>query len=565
MDAPEETLQPTPEQSYYSTAKCNFIAGAAPTVTDDETEGYAPNSVWYKAVVPYALWKCTDATEGAAVWKQQALGTGLPAGSDGQVQFNDSGAFGADSNFIWDDVNKRLGIGVTPTETFHTTSGKFDTAVVIGQALQAGSGAATADNFIHTSGLISFGNDCFLHIRQSALNQWHVHPNDLMLDTTGQIDIGDPAPFGDKTLIRVHDAGNLIWLNNYTGQITIGDVEDVVNGTKLIIEDASQQVTVENADFVITAGQLILPDELANTFFGAPSGGTGVPSFRALVAVDIPNLDAAKIASGVFAAARLGSGTANSSKFLRGDSAWQNYLGANALLSNALLGLVAPGNGLEFGHSTTGYRGTLGAESGTGKPFIAFHAEAGTNTDTYRTRAVKGSVLCSDLQGGFLFKTVATASADNQTASVILALRNDGQVVLGTQASNARFVANALSQADQMTLGTSPGGGGFASTDGNYGTYFGISGSGFGWLQQGRTDGSATAYDFFLQSAGGNVGIGNLTATAKLQVNGGIAIVDGMTAPAAITGYAYIYVDSADGDLKVRFSDGTIKTIVVDT
>jgi hypothetical protein len=61
------------------------------------------------------------------------------------------------------------------------------------------------------------------------------------------------------------------------------------------------------------------------------------------------------------------------------------------------------------------------------------------------------------------------------------------------------------------------------------------------------------------------LGIGVDPPTAELQVNGGIALVDGMTAPSTITGYAYIYVDTADGDLKVKFGDGTVKTIVVDT
>lgn len=42
-------------------------------------------------------------------------------------------------------------------------------------------------------------------------------------------------------------------------------------------------------------------------------------------------------------------------------------------------------------------------------------------------------------------------------------------------------------------------------------------------------------------------------------------IDDGMTAPASATGRARIYVDSADGDLKVVFADGTVKTIVTDT
>jgi hypothetical protein len=42
-------------------------------------------------------------------------------------------------------------------------------------------------------------------------------------------------------------------------------------------------------------------------------------------------------------------------------------------------------------------------------------------------------------------------------------------------------------------------------------------------------------------------------------------VTDGVTAPAAATGRARIYVDTADGDLKVIFADGTIKTIVTDT
>jgi hypothetical protein len=41
-------------------------------------------------------------------------------GSDTQIQFNDSGAFGADSLFNWDNTNKRLGVGeTTPTSRVH--------------------------------------------------------------------------------------------------------------------------------------------------------------------------------------------------------------------------------------------------------------------------------------------------------------------------------------------------------------------------------------------------------------------------------------------------------------
>lgn len=46
-------------------------------------------------------------------------------------------------------------------------------------------------------------------------------------------------------------------------------------------------------------------DKQANYVLAAPSGSTGLPSFRSLVEADIPNLDASKITTGVFNAARI--------------------------------------------------------------------------------------------------------------------------------------------------------------------------------------------------------------------------------------------------------------------
>jgi hypothetical protein len=44
-----------------------------------------------------------------------------------------------------------------------------------------------------------------------------------------------------------------------------------------------------------------------------------------------------------------------------------------------------------------------------------------------------------------------------------------------------------------------------------------------------------------------------------------MALIDGTTAPSTRAGYATIYVDTADGDLKVKFGDGTVKTIATDS
>lgn len=50
-----------------------------------------------------------------------------------------------------------------------------------------------------------------------------------------------------------------------------------------------------------------------------------------------------------------------------------------------------------------------------------------------------------------------------------------------------------------------------------------------------------------------------------LYTRGFMSVTDGVTAPDARTGKALIYVDGADGDLKVKFADGTVKTLATDT
>lgn len=50
--------------------KNNYSAEAEPTVDDDAGEGYAVGSEW---IYDGRFWKCVDATEGSAVWKEVDL------------------------------------------------------------------------------------------------------------------------------------------------------------------------------------------------------------------------------------------------------------------------------------------------------------------------------------------------------------------------------------------------------------------------------------------------------------------------------------------------------------
>ena len=58
------------------------------------------------------IWFSSD----TVTWQKidnSSAGSGTAAGLQGQIQFNNSGNFGADSGLYWDNTNKRLGIGTT--------------------------------------------------------------------------------------------------------------------------------------------------------------------------------------------------------------------------------------------------------------------------------------------------------------------------------------------------------------------------------------------------------------------------------------------------------------------
>ena len=83
-----------------------------------------------------------------------------------------------------------------------------------------------------------------------------------------------------------------------------------------------------------------------------------------------------------------------------------------------------------------------------------------------------------------------------------------------------------------------------------------------------RSQGVPVASDF----AGSDAPLVVDASTGVLHgiTDGGVVVAatslkDGVAAPATLSGVAQIYVDVADGDLKIKFGDGTVKTIVVDT
>jgi hypothetical protein len=118
--------------------------------------------------------------------------------------------------------------------------------------------------------------------------------------TNGTIGVSDLSNMGaTANQILQYDGSTWVPINTPTGG---SGVTSVALALPAIFSVTGSPVT--------TTGTLSasLASQAASTVFAAPTGAPGAPTFRALAAADIPNLDAAKITTGSFGVARGGTG-----------------------------------------------------------------------------------------------------------------------------------------------------------------------------------------------------------------------------------------------------------------
>jgi hypothetical protein len=98
---------------------------------------------------------------------------------------------------------------------------------------------------------------------------------------------------------------------------------------------------------------------------------------------------------------------------------------------------------------------------------------------------------------------------------------SSGNLLVGATTARSRLtVGTASASSSAPTLGTASGAALFSNNAGTseYGLMMGSASTGQGWIQQQRVDGTATAYDLWLQPSGGNVGIGTSSPSNRLDV-----------------------------------------------
>ena len=96
---------------------------------------------------------------------------------------------------------------------------------------------------------------------------------------------------------------------------------------------------------------------------------------------------------------------------------------------SVLLSARNSGGSFEWGHSnSSGYPSTMGAESGSGSPYIAFNAGPGTSSSTYKTLGLLGTVIKTDTSGNLRIGRLTNSSADNQTPVESAVFTNNGNL-----------------------------------------------------------------------------------------------------------------------------------------
>lgn len=93
-----------------------------PTATDDSTQGFVIGSRWVNTTAD-TEYVCLDATATAAVWKETTNTAVTAAGSDGNVQYNNSTALGGEAALFYDDTNNALGVDAGGSPNYKLTLG----------------------------------------------------------------------------------------------------------------------------------------------------------------------------------------------------------------------------------------------------------------------------------------------------------------------------------------------------------------------------------------------------------------------------------------------------------
>jgi len=204
-----------PDQSATNEAQTLSVSGSSnPTVSLSTAGGAGGGSVQVQGG------GSTTVTQSAGVVTVASTG-GSPAGSTGQVQFNNAGAFGASSNLFWDINNARLGIGAggaSPSSRLETWVGSTlaDAATFL---VASPAGSATRGGLMIRTNNPDIGGSSTVSLMGTNTSVWTNPAQGLSFrNDTRQFEFGSNTVFANQMSV------DFPWL----GASSIGNAEEVL-------------------------------------------------------------------------------------------------------------------------------------------------------------------------------------------------------------------------------------------------------------------------------------------------------------------------------------------------
>ena len=263
-------------------------------------------------------------------------GTGLTSGR--VVLGGTLGAFTDDASLTYDTSTDILTLAGT-TDASSSTTGTLKVAggVGIAKKLYVGtdlrvSGTTTFEGNVSFLGSNTLISTTVVNIEDNILQLSHLNPSDL-------VDIGFIGGYNNGANVHTgffRDATDDTWklFRNYSAEpSTTIDVSangfawanlaiGALSAANSINIGTGQTYKINSVDILsaTTLGSSVVTSSLTST--GTITSGTWSGSFGAVSGANLTSLNANNIATGTVAPARLASGTADATTFLRGDSTW---------------------------------------------------------------------------------------------------------------------------------------------------------------------------------------------------------------------------------------------------
>lgn len=480
-----------------------------------------------------------------------SAGSGTPGGTDGAVQYNNSGVFGGDAaNFYWDDTDNQLGIGITPEERLHVqdtvaggnvsirvrnlSSTGFSALSLWGNSpitnlkQFSNSYSGTVDGISQTSAFSIEGTSgappskLLVHTRSTAPIQFLTNDTHVMtLDGSNQrVGIGTTSP-SHFVHLDAGSASGVLALEGGGGQWRLH--ADNINHLFRLQQDGTTRVSVDDSGFVgIGSGHD--PSGLTRLLELEETGGDAI--------IKIENTGNGNISAIEFVRQRLsGAGVAGGGIRMASDTstntAWlefhvQTSIGGIDSSTAHIMTLIGDGSGND---RSVAIGETFAVPSGTKPP--------------QNSLVVEGDV------GVGVFTPSARLEVEDggTTHSTLLKVTADDQGPFGIMVGNDTF---STSDIEGIGLWVSNGGLGVLEARGTASQMaFYITGS-----EKVRIDNS------------GDVGIGTSSPNELLTVAGVLSIQEQTAPPTATTDYGKLFVDKHQGHLKFLDEGGTTHNLI---